>query len=274
VKLSPKLGYLTAGPPFDEGVNVVIAGHEMEMRSPRAQVFAVADDREVPSKVGRLAKQLLFADTPAFEVRVLFSVGKLGRWLRSQYSDHEAPLFNSFFGVYEIEWLGDEQRHFGLEPDGRLRLSEFVQLGRADWALFSARPYGVPLRALRPLVGGPPECTEVVLDPALVAPDPWKTALVELRAPSPLAARPSILSWQLLTPLWRLGYGRLRRGQPQIVTVPVRSILYARFDQGPTQRPRTLVVGGALRCDEGAPLDEADYRTAWEACLALVQESV
>ena len=274
MRLSPKLGYLTAGPPFADGVNVVVAGHEMEMRSPRAQVFTVADDREVPSKVGRLAKRLLFPDTPPFEVRVLFSVGKLGPWLRSQYSDHQAALFNSFFGVYEIEWLTDEQRHFGREADGGLRLSEFVQLGRADWALFSARPYGVPLRALRPLVEGAPQCREVDIDPSLVAPDPWKTALVELAAPSPLAARTSLLSWQLLTPLWRLGYGRLRRGQPQVVTVAVRSILYARFDEGPTQRPRTLVVGGALRCDDGAPLDDADYRTAWEACLALVRGSV
>jgi hypothetical protein len=59
-----------------------------------------------------------------------------------------------------------------------------------------------------------------------------------------------------------------------MATIPVRSILYARFDTTPVGRPRTLVVGGALRCDAQAPLVPEDYDTAFGACLALVRRSV
>ena len=83
-----------------------------------------------------------------------------------------------------------------------------MQLGRTDWGLFSARPYGVPFAALRPLVEGPPTFTELPVEADLEAPVPWCTALLELPAPSPLAGRTSLGSAQLLTPFWRLAFGR------------------------------------------------------------------
>ena len=100
--------------------------------------------------VGRMVKNLLFADHPPFTFNTLACCGQVPDGKPGVYSDPTSIWFNVFFGIYQLDagkadgW----KRPFGYETaDGvqsAIHGEDIVRLGKSDWNWFSNYMYGVP----------------------------------------------------------------------------------------------------------------------------------
>jgi hypothetical protein len=231
----------------------------------------VIDERaKAPGRVGALVKRKFFDDYPPFIFNVCFSCGAAGRRSAGTYCDPHSIWFNVFLGYYEIVapkslW----SRPFGYDTAGgqaAVRFEDVVRIGKADWNYFSNYLYGVPERLIEPynrVRMDKVRCLDLGREriPAAVgggeAGRYWD--VVEVDGVEVVSAYVSgrdgnkLESPSLLSPLWRLSFGRPNpRGDYPDSFIPtvMRARLYLSHGEGRHPRLggvyRTVIFGGTV----------------------------
>jgi hypothetical protein len=246
---------------------------------PTVQRFVVGGQRGGPGNVGRIVKETFFPDVPPFALNVCFSCGETGFLSPGVYGDPHSIWFNVFFGYYQIsaprpQW----DRPFAYRLDGdeaTVEVADIIRIGKADWNYFSNYLYGVPREHIAPY--------DAIPEAGACARRQGRTRigrrfwdLVELDDVAVVSAYLSrqdgkrlVNNSALLTPLWRLAFGRPRPrpDYPEsFIPARMRARLYLSYSEAHTTRRRgefrTLMFGGAVS-------DTAASRGQQERFLAL-----
>jgi hypothetical protein len=210
---------------------------------PFATKFIVSPLSVIPMNVGRLAHRSLFPSYLGLVVRVRFSVPRPNRAWVGAYSDPTSPLFNSFFGNYEVEWSKTHSRPFGFHSNGSILMDEVARLGSADWGFFSAHCFGG--RVATELLNGSS------------TPSPGRPLIVEGSEPfkefDVLKTMPTACTSPLRFPnpfqlMWKATFGLRPSAWEEVSSIRMRSSGIIGFFETSSSF-RTIVIGGALRDD-------------------------
>ena len=250
IKLSPRPVRLKSSRKLIRNLSVDLESYGKFWRPiPFGVIFHVTDKATLGSKAGKLAKQLLFTDYPNFIIRVGFSVARPTKTLISNYAHHKHPLFNAFFGIYEVDMPLSANHAFAFDSHGQPIVEDCVKMAAADWGLFSALIYGAPKAAIvnqlvKPLRVDGLKLSEVT---SIKSAQHWYTIEFQTIVPSPLTGlgqQPTHRT--LLLPFWRLAFGRLPKSASNIDNTPITVIGFLRQEKH-KKFFRTIIVGGAVK---------------------------
>lgn len=129
-------------------------GHSQLCTPAVLRIFVDDGKREI-AEVGRLVKQRLFGDRPAFTFNTVCCVGGVPDGAPGLYPNPDSIWFNVFFGFYQLDCPKAEwSRPFGYRSaaglGSEIEPEDVVRLGKADWNWFSNWMYGVPDAFLEP----------------------------------------------------------------------------------------------------------------------------